>query len=355
MTENKPLNEEHVAAVQSWMEEILDKKYNDFWEEIRDGVELCELLNKIKPGTCKKFKKSKIVFVCRNNLTIFRKGCIDIGIDEGRVIIPSDLYDRQNLNQVISNLYCVSGKSVKYGFAGPVLKEPEPEPEPEPPKEPTPPPKEPTPPPKEPTPPPEPSPEPSPSPEQKVDDSSLLAIFKTLPFKRLGDDDGRIHWTQFRDKVNNDLGLNIDENKLRICFDDIDTDKDEYITRDQYRDWMEKLNSLHLQVLLKGMSEQVFEEGSQWSFSFNQAGVNALYDELTTINPNSLDYGKTGTITKDAFSQYLVGLGKNIPNMVINKIWKSMDNGGIGRVTIGDYGQYINELTKEKLKNCIIG
>ena len=41
MTENKPLDEEHVAAVQAWMEEILDKKYNDFWEEIRDGVELC--------------------------------------------------------------------------------------------------------------------------------------------------------------------------------------------------------------------------------------------------------------------------------------------------------------------------
>eukprot|EP01083_Nonionella_stella_P111731 327949_1 len=92
---NKALNEEDVNTVQTWMEQMLGKQYNDFWEEIRDGVELCQLLNKIKPGTCKKFKKSKIVFVARNNLSIFRKGCLAIGIDDGRVLSPSDLWDKK--------------------------------------------------------------------------------------------------------------------------------------------------------------------------------------------------------------------------------------------------------------------
>ena len=165
----------------------------------------------------------------------------------------------------------------------------------------------------------------------------------------MGDDDGRIHWTQFRDHINNTLGLNIDEKKLRIIFDDIDTDKDEYITRDQYKTWMEKLNSLHLQVLLKGMSEYVETEAKSWTFSFNQAGVNYLYQTLQSLNFNSLDG------TYDGFKGYLVGLGRNIPNMVVDKIWKAMNPYGSSTVSNNDYQQYVKQLTAEKLKNTILG
>ena len=126
MASEEKVSEEEIAAVQSWMEEILDKKYTNFWEEIRDGLELCELLNKIKPGTCTKMKQNtKIAYFCIQNLTIFRNGCIAIGIPEGRVVESTQVYKEDggppDKQAVVTNLYALSGMSSKYGFKGPVL------------------------------------------------------------------------------------------------------------------------------------------------------------------------------------------------------------------------------------------
>ena len=80
----KELDDDQVAEVKNWMETVNGESYPDFFEDIRDGVELCKLLNKIKPGLIaeKKFKKSKIVFVARTNIQIFIEGCKKLGIPE---------------------------------------------------------------------------------------------------------------------------------------------------------------------------------------------------------------------------------------------------------------------------------
>ena len=38
---------------QQWLETVLGVSLPDFFENIRDGVYLCDAVNKIKPGTCK--------------------------------------------------------------------------------------------------------------------------------------------------------------------------------------------------------------------------------------------------------------------------------------------------------------
>jgi len=45
----KELDDDQVAEVKDWMETVMGESYPDFFEDIRDGVELCKLLNKIKP------------------------------------------------------------------------------------------------------------------------------------------------------------------------------------------------------------------------------------------------------------------------------------------------------------------
>jgi len=119
----KELDDDQVAEVKDWMETVMGESYPDFFEDIRDGVELCKLLNKIKPGLIaeKKFKKSKIVFVARTNIQLFIEGCKKLGIPETDCIETRDLFDQQNLNDVVLNLYAVSAISRKHDFGGPFI------------------------------------------------------------------------------------------------------------------------------------------------------------------------------------------------------------------------------------------
>ena len=80
----KDLDADRTNAAIEWMQKVTGEEYTDFFEDIKDGVELCKLLNKIKPGLIaeKKFKKSKIVFVCRTNIQLFIEGCKKLGIPE---------------------------------------------------------------------------------------------------------------------------------------------------------------------------------------------------------------------------------------------------------------------------------
>lgn len=101
----------------------MGEQYTDFFDDIRDGVELCKLLNKIKPNLIaeKKFKKSKIVFVARTNIQLFIEGCKKLGIPETDCFETRDLFDQQNLQNVVQTMYAVSAISRKHNFQGPFI------------------------------------------------------------------------------------------------------------------------------------------------------------------------------------------------------------------------------------------
>lgn len=110
------------AEAQQWVEQVLGKSVgSDFFDALKDGCLLCELLNKIKPGTCKKFKPSKQAFVARSNIQIFLQGCKKIGIPETDLFETRDLYDGQRLSAVVGNIYALSAMSRKLGFGGPFI------------------------------------------------------------------------------------------------------------------------------------------------------------------------------------------------------------------------------------------
>jgi len=119
----KAVDENQVAEVKQWMEAIMEEQYADFFDDIRDGVELCKLLNKIKPDliSAKKFKKSKIVFVARTNIQLFIEGCKKLGIPETDCFETRDLFDQQNLANVVQTMYAVSAISRKHNFQGPFI------------------------------------------------------------------------------------------------------------------------------------------------------------------------------------------------------------------------------------------
>ena len=107
ITKKKKLDPKQVNEAHKYLESMNKIKINDFWEEIRDGVILCNTVNAIKPGTCKKFKKSKIAYVCRTNIQIFLEGCGKLGIPEVDLFESRDLYDQQDLSRVRIYYICV--------------------------------------------------------------------------------------------------------------------------------------------------------------------------------------------------------------------------------------------------------
>jgi hypothetical protein len=126
----KDVDPELAEKAKNWMESFVTEyqsdnlvQFTDFFEEIRDGVLLCIMLNKIKPGLIaeKKFKPSKVVFVARTNIQLFIQGCKKLGVPETDCIETRDLFDQQNLAAVLVNIEAVSKIAHQHGWQGPFM------------------------------------------------------------------------------------------------------------------------------------------------------------------------------------------------------------------------------------------
>jgi hypothetical protein len=117
-------DDNRASEAQKWIETIMGIKFNDFFEEIKDGVILCELCNTIKPGSCPqgKYKKSSVAFVCRTNIQIYLEGCGKIGVPKIDCFETRDLYDGQRLDAVVNNIFALSAASRNIdSFEGPYI------------------------------------------------------------------------------------------------------------------------------------------------------------------------------------------------------------------------------------------
>jgi len=98
-----------VNACKHWVETVGGQKVNgDLFETLKDGVILCELINQVKPGTCKKYKSSSVAFVCRQNIEIFLKGCKSLGVQQNDLFETRDLYDGQRPESVLMTIEALS-------------------------------------------------------------------------------------------------------------------------------------------------------------------------------------------------------------------------------------------------------
>lgn len=94
----------------------------DFYDKLKDGIILCKLLNKVQPGVCKGYKRSKVAFVQRANLDIFIKGCKKLGLSEIDIMDTNDLFERQRLSSVLKTIFAISAKAKEIPeFNGPTI------------------------------------------------------------------------------------------------------------------------------------------------------------------------------------------------------------------------------------------
>jgi len=115
-----------------WMEAVTEKSIeypegsairdqNDFGVVLKNGHLLCELINKLRPGSVKKINTMNAPFKQRENIEMYLKGCETYGLVTQDLFQVNDLYENKNLYMVVDNLYALGGLAQKQSFNGPVI------------------------------------------------------------------------------------------------------------------------------------------------------------------------------------------------------------------------------------------
>ncbi|NXC44528.1 LMO7 protein, partial [Penelope pileata] len=68
----------------------------DFRAALENGVLLCDLINKIRPGIVKKINRLSTPIAGLDNINVFLKACENIGLKEAQLFHPGDLQDLSN-------------------------------------------------------------------------------------------------------------------------------------------------------------------------------------------------------------------------------------------------------------------
>jgi len=93
----------------------------EFAEGLKDGQVLCKLINVIKPGSVKKINKNNMAFKQMENIGNFLSACENLGMNKIDLFQTVDLYENQNIPQVVNGIFALGRKASKTGYEGPRL------------------------------------------------------------------------------------------------------------------------------------------------------------------------------------------------------------------------------------------
>ena len=102
-----------------WIEDVLDTPLEDdegLGEVLRSGVLLCELVNRLAPGSVGKISQSAMPFPQRENIQAFIGAVRELGIPDRENFDTGDLFEQSNMKQVLITMRSL-GRAA-YGFPG---------------------------------------------------------------------------------------------------------------------------------------------------------------------------------------------------------------------------------------------
>ncbi|XP_027139139.1 LIM and calponin homology domains-containing protein 1a isoform X6 [Larimichthys crocea] len=121
---------------QKWIEAVTGKSFGDkdFRSGLENGILLCELLSAIKPGLVKKINRLPTPIAGLDNLSVFLRGCEELGLKGSQLFDPGDLQDtsiranlkdsdcNRKLKNVLNTVYWL-GKAASgcASYSGPTL------------------------------------------------------------------------------------------------------------------------------------------------------------------------------------------------------------------------------------------
>ncbi|CAB0001973.1 unnamed protein product [Nesidiocoris tenuis] len=117
-------NKEQEQEVIQWIEEVLGEKLpNQPYEDVlKDGVVLCNLINKIAPGSVKKIQTKGTNFQLMENVQRFQAAIKSYGVPQEEIFQTADLFERRNIPQVTLCIYALGRITQKHPeYTGPRL------------------------------------------------------------------------------------------------------------------------------------------------------------------------------------------------------------------------------------------
>lgn len=98
------------------------KKQDDVLVMLKDGIILCKLINVIQPASVKKINANGSAFQQMENINNFLTACTDkLGCKKIDMFQSVDLFEMQNIPQVINGIIALGRKAQATGYDGPIL------------------------------------------------------------------------------------------------------------------------------------------------------------------------------------------------------------------------------------------
>ncbi|WP_411025412.1 hypothetical protein, partial [Salmonella sp. s55004] len=84
---------------------------------LKDGVKLCQLINKIAPGSVKKINQSKLKtpFTLMENIDNFNRAIKAYGVNPSCTFQSVDLYEAQDMSAVQNTIWSLASMYIKKG------------------------------------------------------------------------------------------------------------------------------------------------------------------------------------------------------------------------------------------------
>ncbi|XP_064404347.1 muscle-specific protein 20-like [Halichondria panicea] len=105
-----------------WMGDVIGETVEGpIQDSCKDGRILCKLINVLQPGSVKKINESKMAFKQMENIGNFLDACVTYGVPKTDLFQTVDLFEAQNIPQVVNGIHAVGRKAGKKGFNGPTI------------------------------------------------------------------------------------------------------------------------------------------------------------------------------------------------------------------------------------------
>ncbi len=104
----------------AWLQLVVKEPFpaGSFHEALKDGVYLCKAINILSHGSVKKINTGKMAFKMMENIGNFLSAAESYGLPRSDSFQTVDLYENQNMPQVIVAIHALSRVAGKKGFTG---------------------------------------------------------------------------------------------------------------------------------------------------------------------------------------------------------------------------------------------
>ncbi|XP_044728207.1 muscle-specific protein 20 [Chrysoperla carnea] len=116
---------EQERQAQEWIESVLGAKFppgEAFEDVLKDGTVLCQVMNKLKPGSIPKINTSGGQFKLMENINNFQKALKEYGVADIDVFQTVDLWEKKDIAQVTCTLFALGRETYRHSeWKGPYL------------------------------------------------------------------------------------------------------------------------------------------------------------------------------------------------------------------------------------------